>query len=70
MIAKHYGGLSLITLGCAAGTYLATYALQQQTRPPAAQAPSTTTQASLPEQRAVTADLGLTPDQLAATRDI
>ncbi len=70
MITKRYGGLTLITLACAAGTYLATYALQQQTRPPAAQAQSATRQATIIEQRSVTANLGLTSDQLAATRDI
>jgi len=64
MNVRGYGGLSVIVLACAAGSYLATYAVQQQMQPGATSGPMTAA------ARSVTDWLRLTPEQAAQVSDI
>ena len=64
MILRRYGGLSLIAIACAAGSYLATYALQQQGSTNSAGGSATAVAQS------VAGWLELTPQQAASVRDI
>ena len=64
MNLRHYGGLSLIAIACAAGSYLATYAVQEQGRTNWADGATTAVAQS------VTDWLGLSPQQAASVRDI
>lgn len=63
MNMRRYGGLSMIALTCAVGSYLATYAVQQQGR--AGRADD-----SIAVAQSVTDWLEMTPRQAAAVRDI
>lgn len=63
MNLRRYGGLSMIALACAAGSYLATYAVQQQGRTDSASGSTATAQG-------VTDWLGLTPQQASGVHDI
>ncbi|MGD8452715.1 MAG: periplasmic heavy metal sensor [Phycisphaerae bacterium] len=64
MIMRRYGGLSLIALACAAGSYLATYAVQQEERGGPTSSPATATAQS------VSRWLELSPPQVDAVREI
>ncbi len=64
MILRRYGGLSLIAIACAAGSYLATYALRQQGRTNSAGGSATAVAQS------VAGWLELTPQQATSVRDI
>jgi len=64
MNLRRYGGLSMIALACAAGSYLATYALQQQGHPAWTGGPATAAAQS------VTNWLGLTAQQADGVREI
>ncbi len=63
MNLRRYGGLSMTALACAAGSYLATYALQQTGR-------TDRSTGSTAAAQSVTDWLGLTPQQAADVRDI
>ena len=64
MNLRHYGALSLLTIACAAGSYLATYAVQQQAGPPSGGAATTASAPSLTDW------LQLTPQQAASVREV
>lgn len=64
MNLRRYGGLSLIALACAAGSYLATYAVGQQDRTSAGDRPTTAAAQSMIDW------LGLTREQAAGVQDI
>jgi Spy/CpxP family protein refolding chaperone len=64
MNVRGYGGLSVIVLACAAGSYLATYAVQQQMQPGTSGGPSTAA------SRSVTDWLRLTPQQAAQVSEL